>query len=814
MYFLLKLLKAAFVAFLSLSVLGAVAFLGLYLYLAPGLPRAERLRDVELQVPLRIYASDGRLIAEYGEKRRKPLRYDQIPERLKQAFLAAEDDRFFHHPGVDYQGLLRAAVHLALTGEKQQGGSTITMQLARNFFLSSERTYERKLREIFLALKIEHALSKPQILELYLNKIYLGQRAYGVGAAAEVYYGKSPGELTLAQIAMIAGLPKAPSAYNPISNPQRALQRRGYVLRRMRDLGYITEAEFVQADQAPITAALHRARVEVAAPYLAEAVRVAMVSRFGSEAYSAGYEVYTTLDPDLQAAGRAALRKALLDYDRRHGWRGPAGHVDLAGSTDEALSALLAQRPSVGGLHPAVVKTVEKRSATVLVKGVGAARIPWQGLAWARPYIDEDHRGPRPRKAGDVLSPGDLIYVQRRRAVAPKGKKQASDQRPAAYWALVQVPAVQGALISVDPSTGAVVALVGGFDFRLSKFNRALQALRQPGSNFKPFVYSAALAKGFTPASVINDAPIVFQDASLGEAWRPQNYSGKFYGPTRLRVGLMKSRNLVSIRLLERIGVDYTLEYVKRFGFDTRRFPHNLSLALGTGEVTPVELIGGFAVFANGGYRVPPFWIQRIERRGRVVETHEALPACDPRQAQPASPDCAPRAITPQNAYQMVSMMQDVIRHGTGRKARVLKRADLAGKTGTTNEQRDAWFSGFNADLVATVWVGFDDHSRLGKRETGAGAALPMWIEYMRRALNGKPEHTLPRPPGLTTVRIDPHTGLLATPDQEDAIFETFRVQYVPTVYSTDEAWSISEPGAAGAVGAAGAGLESGEQLF
>ncbi len=783
----LKLLKVTFVAFLSLSVLGIVGFLGLYLYLAPGLPRAETLRDVELQVPLRIYAADGRLMAEYGEKRRKPLRYDQIPERIKLAFLAAEDDRFFKHPGVDYRGLLRAAVHLALTGEKQQGGSTITMQLARNFFLSSERTYERKLREIFLALQIEHALSKPQILELYLNKIYLGQRAYGVGAAAEVYYGKSPAELSLAQIAMIAGLPKAPSAYNPISNPRRALVRRAYVLRRMRDLGYITEEEYVQANEAPVTASVHRAQVEVDAPYLAEAVRVRLLSRFGPEAYSAGYEVYTTLDPALQSAGQAALRKALLDYDRRHGWRGAAGRVALEGRTDTELMGLLARRTKVGGLFPAVVKAVGKQSATVLIKGVGQAEVPWAGLSWARTYIDEDRRGPRPKKASDVLKPGDLIYVQRRRPVAPRVNGAEAGKPAAAYWALVQVPEVQGALISVNPRDGAVLALVGGFDFGRSKFNRALQARRQPGSNFKPFVYSAALEKGFTPASIINDAPIVFEDASSEAAWRPQNYSGKFFGPTRLRVALMKSRNLVSIRLLQRIGIDYTLDYVKRFGFDTSRFPRNLSLALGTGEVTPAELIGGFAVFANGGYRVAPFWIQRIERRGRVVEMHEPLPACDSTAEEPAAPDCAPRAITPQNAYQMVSMMQDVIRHGTGRKALALKRGDLAGKTGTTNEQRDAWFSGFNADLVATVWVGFDDHGRLGKRETGAGAALPMWIEYMRKALAGKPEHTLPRPPGLATVRIDPRTGLLAAPGQSDAIFETFRVQYVPTAYGTSD---------------------------
>lgn len=754
--------------------------LGAYAYIGPQLPSIESLRDIQLQVPLRVYSRDAGLIAEFGEKRRVPVVIGQVPDLLVKAFLASEDDRFFEHPGVDYQGLLRAGLQLARTGEKSQGGSTITMQVARNFFLSSEKTYLRKLTEILLALKIERDLSKSEILELYLNKIYLGQRAYGVGAAAQVYYGVDLAQLTLAQMAMIAGLPKAPSRYNPVTDPQRALIRRNYVLARMRRLDFISAEQHEQAQHEVDQARVHASAAEVEAPYVAEMVRADLVRRYGEEqTYSRGLNVYTTLGSLHQATANAALRAGLLKYDQDHGYRGPERRVTLPTPLEPAaVAGLLHNDTILGGLHPAIVVGVADKTCRVVLRDGSEHMLAWEGLSWARPYQTVNRRDAAPKTAADIVAVGDLVRIQ----------KQAEG------WRLAQLPAVEGALVALDPSDGAVLAMVGGFDFYRSKFNRAVQANRQPGSSFKPFVYSAALEMGFTTASVLNDAPVVFEDASLEQAWRPENYSGRFYGPTRLREALVKSRNLVSIRLLQAIGVKPARDYVLRFGFRPQSLPAELSLALGSGTLTPLEITRGFAVFANGGYLIEPYFIERItDASGALLFQAEPRRACaDCPTVLPeavtdglsgseiGTAERAPAIITPQNAWLMTSMMQDVIREGTATKARELGRNDLAGKTGTTNEQRDAWFCGYNPALVASAWIGFDVVAPLGTNETGGHAALPIWMEYMGAMLKDVPEVRRDPPPGLVTVRIDPHNGLLAESEQSDALFETFREGEVP----------------------------------
>jgi penicillin-binding protein 1A len=739
---------------------------------------------VELQVPLRVYSRDLKLIAEFGEKRREPLSYAQVPEPMIQAFLAAEDDRFFEHPGVDYQGILRAAMQLMLTGEKRQGGSTITMQVARNFFLSREKTYIRKLNEILLALKIERSFSKEEILELYVNKIYMGHRAYGVGAAAQVYYGKKVDQLNLPQIAMIAGLPKAPSRYNPVTNPARAQIRRDYVLERMLDLGFITDPEFKKARDAEVTARLNAANLEVEAPFLAEMVRAEMVERYAEEAYTGGFSVYTTLDSRLQTAANRGVREALQAYDKRHGYRGPMAHFDIGDtSSDQELDRLLSGYRSIGDLRPALVVSLEEKTAEVYLRGGERVLIPWPGLEWARTYQSENRRGPALKKAQDVLNPGDLIRIF-----------PAQNKAGEAYWRLAQIPAVEGALVSLNPDDGAVVALAGGYDFFTSKFNRVTQAKRQPGSGFKAFIYSAALESGFTPASLINDAPVVFNDPSLEGAWRPENYSGKFFGPTRLRHALTKSRNLVSIRLLRSMGVDHALKHAALFGFDPDELPHNLSLALGSGAVTPMEMAAAYSILANGGYRVEPYFIERIED-SKSEPMYQADPVqvcktCEESDQTQMEPDAeaqtvkadkvAPRVISAQNHYLMNSMMRDVVRRGTAVRAKALGRNDLAGKTGTTNDQKDAWFNGFTRSLVAVSWVGFDSAAPLGRGEVGGKAALPAWMTYMREALKEMPEIPLKMPAGIVTVRIDPKTGKRAGAKQQDAIFEVFRTENAP----------------------------------
>ena len=806
----LKLFRLIFIGIFGISVVAAILVVGAYLYFAPGLPDVDTLREVELQVPLKVFSRDGKLVAVYGEKRRQPLQIKDYPQSVIQAFLAAEDDRFYQHPGVDYQGLLRAASEFIYHREFRSGGSTITMQLARNFFLGNEKKLVRKIREIFLALEIEHVvgLSKNEILELYLNKIYLGNRAYGVGAAADVYYGLDVNELNFAQVAMIAGLPKAPSKYNPIINPSRALERRNYVLGRMHKLKFIDGQTYENSLDAPVSASRHYPKVEVDAPYIGEMVRAHIVDKHGTaDAYNKGYRVYTTIDTRLQQAARTALVNGLRAYDQRHGYRGAEsqieiihtedGEIDIA-RLDEVLSELL----EVGGLLPGVITTVEAKEIQVYIGAEQTVVIPISNASWARPYLNENSVGDEPDDFTKFFNQGDVIRV------ATEDSKQ---------WYLAQIPNVSGALVSVDPQNGAILALVGGFDYYYSKFNRVTQAKRQPGSSFKPFIYSAALDSGYTPASIINDAPVVFEDVALEDTWRPQNYSGKFFGPTRLRVALFKSRNMVSIRLLNEMGRRHAMQHVTKFGFDRDRLPYDLTLALGSGVVSPLELATGYTVFANGGYHIAPYLIERIESdKGENLFQSGELAFCESdclsinedqtsefdkvddiqildkqvnitSKSDSSSEDesdqyrLATRVLDVENAYQMVSMMGDVIKRGTGKKAQELGRNDLAGKTGTTNEQHDAWFSGFNGDVVATAWVGFDQDKPLGKREVGGTAALPIWVEYMRTALDGKAENTLPTPEKIITMRIDPKTGLLVDQDSDQGIEETFREQFVPT---------------------------------
>lgn len=774
---------AAGLALFGLGVLGVVIA---YLYVAPSLPSVAVLKDIRLQVPLRIYTRDGRLLAQFGEKRRIPLSFEQIPKPMVNAFVAAEDEHFWEHPGIDVEGVLRAAIHLALTGERSQGGGTITMQVARDFFLTRKKTFSRKIREAFLALKIERELSKQDILTLYINKIYLGSRAYGAGAAAQVYYGTDVSHLTLAQIAMIAGLPQAPSAANPLANPQRALARRGYVLGRMLSDGYITQDQYNQAMAAPLTATYHEPTAAVSAPYLAEMVRNDMVAKYGDDAYTAGYSVITTIDSRLQPKAVAALRQGLLDYDRRHGWRGAIAHVDLPSTAGEAeFKQAVDNRDHVGDLYPSLVITVQDQSAELYADGIGLVHVDWDGLKWARKYLDINSVGASPKQASDIFKRGDIVYLH---------------QDDKGDWSLAQVPTAQSALVSVDPFDGAIVSLVGGFDFNTSKFNRVTQAHRQPGSSFKPFYYSAALEHGFTPASVVNDAPVVVKDPALG-AWRPGNYEeGEFSGPTRLRNALVHSLNLVSIRVLQQIGIDYAIDYVKKFGFDPTELPQNLTLALGSASLTPLEMVRGYAVFANHGFRVTPYYIQRIEDgSGKTVFEADPTLACDtcsvdtsgaiktltPATAgpPPVMPQFAPQVISPQNDWLMTSMMQDVINYGTGQQARALGRDDLAGKTGTTNGWTDAWFDGFNNDIATVVWVGNDQPSQsLGNGEQGARAALPIWTSFMGSALQGVPQPAdpYPQPPGLVRARIDPVTGLLVSATSPGSIWEYFEAGHLP----------------------------------
>ena len=784
----MKILVKIFVAMTTIGflLLSAIA-LYVYLVLIPELPSIGKLEDTEFQVPLRIYDKNEYLLAEYGEHRRIPVEYDDIPKKLEQAFLAAEDDQFWAHYGVDPYALLAAVYELVTTGNKTRGGSTITMQVARNFFLSSEKTYLRKVNEILLALKIESELDKKTILELYLNKIFLGNRAYGVVAAAQVYYGKTLENLSLAQAAMIAGLPKAPSRYNPIINPARALIRRDHIIRRMGQLGFITDEEYQQARAEPVSAELHRVSVSADARYVTEMVRAEVFQQYGKEVYGSGMAVYTTIDDKLQTAANQALRHALQDYDRRHGYRGVSGNIDLVTSQEDPYEAGLVNAETIGHIIKGVVKIVEDDRIHVLLPDYQVIQVPFErGMDWAKPYINENRTGQAPEKPENIVKMGDVIWVE---------------QRENEWW-LAQVPDVEGAIVSLDPSTGAVQSLVGGFDYFHNKFNRAVQAKRQPGSNFKPFIYSAALEKGFTAASLINDAPVVFDDDSLEATWRPENYSGRFYGPTRLREALVKSRNLVSIRILQSIGLRYATRYAQRFGFNKKDMPYDLSLALGSGAFSPLEIVRSYAVFANGGYLVTPYYVNRIEssdgtinfenrpqtvcqgceQEAQLKPQPSSLEVDDKDEAQEAAEstpeefvrEYAPRIISPQNAFITRSILREVVQRGTAVRAKVLGRTDLAGKTGTTNDQKDAWFSGFNDQVVTTAWVGFDNQRPLGSRETGGRAALPMWIDYMRVALEGLPVNIEEQPSDILSIRIDSETGERATKKSRSSQFEIF----------------------------------------
>lgn len=757
-----------------------LSFSGAFLYLSPSLPSVESLRSIQLQIPLRVYSSDAKLIAEFGEMRRSPIAFADIPQGFIDALLSAEDDNFANHYGVDLTSLMRAATQILKSGQIQTGGSTITMQVAKNFFLTSERSFSRKINEILLALQIERELSKNEILELYVNKIYLGNRAYGIEAASQVYYGKSIRDASLAQMAMIAGLPKAPSRFNPLVNPTRSMERRDWILGRMYSLGRIDKQQYEEALAEPINVSYHVPTPELIAPYIAEMARAEMVGRYGGAAYTEGFNVTTTVPSDLQQAANSAVREGLITYDQRHGYRGPESR--LPGMTKENWQSELSKQSSLGGLEPGIVTSVEKSGIMVLLRNGEEHAVAWDSMKWARPFLNTNSLGPRPQQPADVSQIGDLIRVQR----------QEDDS-----LRFVQLPAAQSALVSLDPNNGAIRALVGGFSFEQSNYNRAAQAKRQPGSSFKPFVYSAALDKGYTAATLVNDAPIVFADDALSQVWRPKNDNNTFLGPIRLREALYRSRNLVSIRLLQDLGINSTLSYIERFGFERKDLPPNLSMALGTASLTPMEIAEGWSVFASGGYKTEPYLIERIEdRAGKQLfnanpaqtpasvslraEQHSTVRLSVGDQPPPPEPLLAEQIIDGRTAYIMTSMLQDVIKRGTGRRAMALGRDDLAGKTGTTNESKDSWFSGYNADYITTVWAGFDQPESLGRHEYGGTVALPIWMSYMGAALKDKPSHVLPEPDGILTLRIDPHSGRAATPDTQDAYFELFKSEDAP----------------------------------
>lgn len=793
-----------FLTGLSVAVLAASGF---YLYLRPGLPPVHQLLDIKLQTPLRVYSKDERLIAEFGEKRRAPITIEQIPTVQLQAFMAAEDARFYEHIGVDIRGLARAAIELISTGEIQSGGSTITMQVAKNYFLSRDRTFIRKFNEILLALQIERELDKQRIFELYLNKIYLGNRAYGIAAAAQIYYNKPVSELSLAQMAMLAGLPKAPSAFNPLANPNRALIRRNWILGRMADLGYISPDAQEQAVSAPVTASFNRTETEVDADYVAEMARSEMVRRFGEDAYTDGYRVTLTVDGNKQQVATDALRDGLEAYDRRHGFRGAIGQIEPEILEASEPSDLILNYPQVESLLPAIVTAVDDDAGEVRVhtRRIGPAIMPFDTMMWARRYKTENLTGPEPEKPSDVVSQGDVVYVRAQRP-------QQTTQPQTAFVALAQIPRAEGALISLKAKTGAIEALTGGYSFSQSKYNRSVQARRQPGSTFKPFLYLGALESGMTPATIYNDAPIVFDNSELQTAWRPQNSSGQFYGPTRLREALYRSRNLVSVRLLRDLGIRNTLDYLAQLEIPVENMPDNLSLSLGSGQLTPMELARGMALIANGGYDVEPYLIDTIrDSRGETIYQAPTTVLCDETCEELAekaasgpgdkdagvdtelsenngeSPDTRVmhRLADERAVFILHSMMRDVILRGTGRRALALNRDDIAGKTGTTNEQKDTWFAGFNHELATTTWVGFDQPAPLGRREFGASTALPIWLDYMKVALEGTPSSLMPRPNGIVNIRINPETGQRARPG-EDGVFEVFREEDAPPPMATE----------------------------
>lgn len=821
-----KLLKLGVALFLC----GTFSLIGLYLYIRPSLPDINTLKDVRLQTPMRVYSADGQLVSQFGEKRRIPLTLDEMPPELVNAYLAVEDSRFYEHPGVDIIGVMRAVVAVISSGSRSQGASTITMQLARNFFLTREKTIIRKVKEVFIALHIESLLSKDEIIELYLNKIELGNRAFGVGAAAQVYYGKSVKELTLPQIAMLAGLPKAPSTLNPIRNPERAKKRRAVVLGRMFATNMITRDEFDEARSAPITAKYHGAQITAHAPYVAEMARKEMVERYGEEeAYTGGYNVFLTVSAKQQLAAQHAVIENLHDYDARHGYRGPrkvlwqvvadseetqaanevSDDVSRAFQVEEAwteqqIQTYLRKYRRYRNLHPGVVTRVEEEQAFVQLRGEEVAVLNWDDVKWARPYISDTEQGSEPKKISDVIQEGQHVYV-----------KRVSTER----FILSQLPEVSGALVALDPFDGAIKAIVGGYSFYMSQYNRATQAKRQVGSNIKPFIYSAALENGFTLASIINDAPINQWDKRQGIAWRPKNSPDKYEGPIRVRRALAQSKNVVSVRLLRGVGLQKTIDHLTKFGFAKSDLPRNESLALGSASLTPLEVATGIAAFANNGYLVEPYLISEVrDIDGAVVFKATPTAACDDCEEVQANdgemPQAipAPRVISAQNAFLIAEAMKSTIQGGgswkyktawvgTGWRAKKLKRSDLSGKTGTTNDSKDTWFSGFTPRVVATTWVGFDNPDRaLGKSrynrnlsqkqvyggEAGAKTAQPAWINFMDIALQDVPQLAYRVPENIVSVRIDMDTGLLAMKNDYTTRFEYFVRATEPKEYAKE----------------------------
>ena len=846
----MKWFKRLLIAFFSLSLLGVAAITAAYFYVLPDLPDVNSLKTVQLQTPLRIYSQDGKLISQFGEKRRIPVEYDEVPVQLINAVLDTEDARFFEHRGIDPIGIIRAATILITTGKKSQGASTITQQVARGFFLSNEKTYIRKVKEIFLALKIEKALTKKEILALYLNRSFLGNRAYGVGAAAQVYYGKELNQLSLPEMAMIAGLPQAPSAANPIRNPERAIARRNWVLSRMLEKRNITQAEYEEAISSPSTAKYHGAEIDLYAPYVSEMARDYMIQKYGEEAaYTNGYNVYTTISSDLQLMAQESLRDNVFAYDQRHGYRGATAELwtDSPLQRDEIIDRLQ-RTSSMQGIIPAAVMNVSEQQAQVLDSDGQLITLEWKGLKWARKFISDKRQGLPPKQASDILTAGQQVWIRN------NGK----------HWQLSQIPLVSSATVSLEPHNGAIKTLVGGFSFSQSQFNRVTQAKRQLGSNIKPFIYAAALEKDYTLATLINNAPINKPDTRQGTAWRPKNSPDIYGGPTRLRVGLAQSINVMSVRAMRHAGLDNTIKELVKFGFDPNDLPRNESLALGSPSVTPLQVATAFNVFANGGYLVEPYFIDHVtDGYDNMIEQTIPAIACDmpqdtaqavievddpfaamadelsqPQIEQPfatqetdeldtqtalitaeenvcSNPKArfAKKVVSEQTAFLITEALKSVIwgggdwSHGTGwngtawRAAKLIKRHDIAGKTGTTNEARDTWFSGFNPTLTATFWVGFDDHGRqLGRSswvangepdqisggEAGAKTAGPGWNDFMNKALAGTAEYAVIPPKGIVSARIDLATGKLTRKTDHTTEFEYFVEGTEPKEYVPD----------------------------
>ncbi|WP_434762141.1 penicillin-binding protein 1A [Vibrio fortis] len=834
----MKFIKRLFIFTLVCMILGVSTIFGFYYYVKPELPDVATLRDVELQTPMQVFSQDGKLISQFGEKRRNPVSYDEIPRHLVEALIATEDSRFYDHPGIDPIGITRAAIVVAMSGSAKQGASTITQQLARNFFLSNEKKIMRKIKEIFIAIHIEQLLSKEEIMELYVNKIFLGHRSYGFGAAARVYFGKDLPDLTLSEIATLAGMPKAPSTMNPIYSLERATNRRNVVLGRMLDEKYITQEEYDEARAEELVSKYHGAEIELSAPYVAEVARAWMVERYGEDAYTSGMKVYTTVDSTLQdAANRAAITN-LLNYDERHGYRGAEKvlwQTEQAAWDQEQIVKHLKSQPTYGDLTPAVVTKVDAQRAHVWVKNQGEGVIEWQGMNWARKFLTDDRQGPAPSNAQEILAVGEQIWV---RSETISGKEATAEESEEATevanaaptnWRLSQVPNANTAFVAMNPDNGAVLSMVGGFNFVHNKFNRATQSIRQVGSGIKPFIYSAAIDKGLTLASLINDAPINQWDKSQGTAWRPKNSPPTYVGPTRLRIGLAQSKNVMAVRVLREVGLDDTRNYLTRFGFDIDEVPRSETIALGAGSLTPMKVAQGYSVFANGGYYVEPFYISRVESPFGDVE-FEASPkvVChqdcetnletDPVADEFAEQDVdtetqyAPQVISEQTAFLVREMMYSNIWgggnwregtgwNGTGWRAQPLKRRDIGGKTGTTNDSKDTWYSGYGPGIVATVWVGFDNHNRnlgrtknnsnLGKdqitgAEAGAKTAQPAWVDFMGLALKDVPAQRKEIPEDIVRVRIDRDTGLLTNKSDGSSMFEYFVKGTEPTEYISE----------------------------